>query len=84
MASQRRRLGRYGETDFAPAARIARKFGEDLYAGFEYYADFGKIGDFQKLADQQHTLFAVTDFKFPIFDVNFGIGYELPPNPPGW
>jgi len=43
-------FGKYGEADFAPAARIARKFGEDLYAGFEYYADFGKIGDFPKLA----------------------------------
>jgi len=43
-------FGKYGEADFAPCARIARKFGEDLYAGFEYYADFGKIGDFPKLA----------------------------------
>jgi hypothetical protein len=72
-------FGKYGEADFAPAARIARKFGQDLYAGFEYYADFGKIGDFSKLADQQHTLFAVTDFKFGVFDVDFGIGYGLTP-----
>jgi hypothetical protein len=70
-------FGRYGEADFAPAARIARNFGQDLYAGFEYYADFGKIGDFSKLADQQHTLFAVTDFKLGVFDVDFGIGYGL-------
>jgi len=72
-------FGRYGEADFAPAARLARKFGEDLFAGFEYYADFGKIGDFSKLADQQHTLFAVTDFKLGVFDVNFGVGYGLTP-----
>jgi hypothetical protein len=72
-------FGKYGEADFAPAARIARKFGQDLYAGLEYYADFGKIGDFSKLADQQHTLFAVTDFKFGVFDVDFGIGYGLTP-----
>lgn len=72
-------FGKYGEADFAPAARIARKFGQDLYAGFEYYADFGKICGFSKLADQQHTLFAVTDFKFGVFDVDFGIGYGLTP-----
>jgi hypothetical protein len=72
-------LGKYGEADFAPAARAARKFGEDLFAGFEYYADFGKIGDFNKLADQQQTLFAVTDFKLGVFDVNFGVGCGLTP-----
>src|SRR6516225_7612805 len=56
-------FGKYGETDFAPAWRLARKFGDDLYAGFEYYSDLGKIGDFKSLDEQQHTLFAVTDFK---------------------
>lgn len=70
-------FGKYGEADFAPAARVARKFGPDLYAGFEYYADFGKIGDFKPLPEQQHTLFAVTDFKLGVFDVNFGVGYGL-------
>jgi hypothetical protein len=70
-------FGKYGETDFAPAARLARKFGPDLFAGFEYYADFGKIGDFKSVDQQQHTLFAVTDFKLGVFDVNFGVGYGL-------
>jgi hypothetical protein len=70
-------FGKYGEADFAPAARVARKLDRDLYAGFEYYADFGKIGDFKPLAEQQHTLFAVTDFKLGVFDVNFGVGYGL-------
>ncbi|HUO01088.1 MAG TPA: hypothetical protein VMU69_33235, partial [Bradyrhizobium sp.] len=72
-------FGKYGEPDFAPAARVARKFGEDLYAGFEYYADFGRIGDFGKFADQQHTLFAVTDFKLGVLDVDLGVGYGLTP-----
>lgn len=72
-------FGRYGEADFAPAARLARNFGNDVFAGFEYYADFGEIGNFSKLADQQHTLFAVTDFKAGVFDVNFGVGYGLTP-----
>jgi hypothetical protein len=72
-------FGKFGEADFAPAARIARKLGPDLFVGLEYYADFGKIGDFAKLPDQQHTLFAVTDFKLGVFDVNFGVGYGFTP-----
>jgi hypothetical protein len=72
-------FGKYGEADFAPAARLARKLGPALYAGLEYYSDFGEIGHFGKLADQQHTLFAVTDFQIGVLDVNFGIGYGLTP-----
>jgi hypothetical protein len=70
-------FGKYGEADFAPAVRVAKKFGQDLAAGFEYYSDFGKIGDFSALSEQQHTLFAVTDFKFGVFDVDLGIGHGL-------
>ncbi|WP_229195374.1 hypothetical protein [Bradyrhizobium acaciae] len=70
-------FGRYGEADFAPAARVARKLKDDVYVGLEYYADFGKIGDFSPLAEQQHTLFAVTDFKVGDFDIDFGVGYGL-------
>jgi hypothetical protein len=70
-------FGKYGQADFAPAARVARKLGPDLFAGLEYYADFGEIGHFAKLAGQQHTLFAVTDFKLGVFDVDFGVGYGL-------
>jgi hypothetical protein len=77
-------FGKYGEADFAPAARVARNIGRDLYVGLEYYADFGKIGDFAGLADQQHTLFAVTDFKFGVFDVNLGAGYGLTPQSDRW
>lgn len=72
-------FGRHGEVDFTPAVRVARKFGDDLFAGFEYYADFGEIGNFKKLSDQSHTLFAVTDFKVGDFGVNFGVGYGLTP-----
>src|SRR5216684_2480803 len=70
-------FGKNGEADFAPAARLARKLGPDLFVGLEYYADFGEIGNFLKPADQQHTLFAVTDFKLGVLDVNFGVGYGL-------
>jgi hypothetical protein len=72
-------FGKFGEPDFAPAARLARKLAPDTFIGLEYYADFGEIGAFPKLADQQHTLFAVTDFKLGVFDVDFGVGYGLTP-----
>ena len=72
-------FGKYGQADFTPAARLARKLGPDLFVGLEYYADFGEIGNFLKPADQQHTLFAVTDFKLGVFGVNFGVGYGLTP-----
>ena len=77
-------FGKYGEADFTPAARLARKLGPDLFVGLEYYADFGEIGNFAKFADQQHTLFAVTDFKLGDFGVNFGIGYGLTPASDRW
>ena len=72
-------FGKYGQADFTPAARLARKLGPDLFVGLEYYADFGEIGNFLKPADQQHTLFAVTDFKLGVLGVNFGVGYGLTP-----
>ncbi|MGO4715379.1 hypothetical protein [Bradyrhizobium sp. 2TAF24] len=70
-------FGRYGEVDFAPAARLARKLDQDLFVGLEYYADFGEFGHFGKFSEQQHTLFAVTDFKVGEIDVNFGVGYGM-------
>src|ERR1700692_3626672 len=77
-------FGKYGEADFAPAARVARKLAPDTFVGLEYYADFGEIGNFSRLADQQHTLFAVTDFKLGVFDVDFGVGYGLTPASDRW
>lgn len=72
-------FGKYGEADFTPAARLARKLTPDFSIGLEHYADLGEIGNFKKLSDQQHTLFAVTDFKLGVFGVNFGVGYGLTP-----
>jgi hypothetical protein len=70
-------FGAGGETDFAPAARLARKLGEDFFVGAEYYSDFGKIGNFLPFQEQQHALFAVTDFKVGVVDVELGLGYGL-------
>jgi hypothetical protein len=77
-------FGKFGQLDFAPAVRLARKLDKDLFVGLEYYADFGEIGNFPKLADQQHALFAVTDFKLGVMDVNFGVGYGLTPSSDRW
>ncbi len=77
-------FGTFGEVDFAPAARLARKLAPDTYIGLEYYADFGPIGAFPKFEDQQHTLFAVTDFKLGVFDIDFGVGYGLTPASDRW
>jgi hypothetical protein len=68
-------LGSGGEADFAPALRLARNLGNDRYIGLEYYADFGKIGSFLPLQQQSHQLFAVTDFKISVVDVELGVGY---------
>jgi len=72
-------FGEYGETDFAPAVRLARNLGEDRFIGVEYYADFGKLDDVLPLSQQSHQLFAVTDFKLADFDVELGLGYGLTP-----
>jgi hypothetical protein len=77
-------FGRFGEQHFVPAARLARKFDQDLFFGFEYYSDFGQIGRVPTFANQEHTLFAVTDFKLGVIDVNFGVGYGLTPVSDRW
>jgi hypothetical protein len=68
-------FGSAGETDFAPALRLARNLGNDRYIGLEYYADFGKIGNFLPLQQQSQQLFAVIDFKVSKVDVELGAGY---------
>ena len=72
-------FGSGGETDFAPAARLARNLGHDFFIGAEYYSDLGQIGHFLPTQEQQHTLFAVTDFKVGDFDVQLGLGRGLTP-----
>ena len=72
-------FGSGGETDFAPAARLARNLGHDFFIGAEYYSDLGQIGHFLPTQEQQHTLYAVTDFKVGDFDVELGLGRGLTP-----
>jgi hypothetical protein len=70
-------FGSGGETDFAPAVRLVRNLGNDGFVGGEYYADFGQIADVLPLQEQSHTVFAVTDFKVGVVDVELGLGYGL-------
>jgi hypothetical protein len=72
-------FGAGGEADFAPALRLARNLGNDWYVGLEYYGDYGKIGDFLPLQQQSQQLFAVTDFKAGVVDVELGVGYGFTP-----
>ena len=70
-------FGTNGEIEFAPAARVARKFGDDLAFGVEYYTDLGPFRRFLPLSEQQHTIYGVIDFKIGRFDIDFGLGYGL-------
>jgi|GraSoi2013_100cm_1033763.scaffolds.fasta_scaffold59687_1 hypothetical protein len=70
-------IGQNGGADFAPAARFARKLGENFAVGFEYYTDLGRPQDRLPFNEQQHNLYAVVDFKIGRFDVNAGVGYGL-------
>ena len=72
-------FGAGGEADFAPALRLARNLGNDWYVGLEYYGDYGKIGDFLPWQQQSQQLFAVTDFKAGVVDVELGVGYGFTP-----
>ena len=70
-------FGPLGSVDFAPAARIARALGGDVWLGAEYYSNFGPFSNIGTIEGQQHTLFAVIDFSAFGFDVNFGVGFGL-------
>jgi hypothetical protein len=77
-------FGRYGDIDFVPAARLARKITGDLQLGVEYYTDLGRPGSFLPFEQQGHQVFAVADFKVGVIDVDFGIGYGLTEGSDRW
>jgi len=77
-------FGTLGDVNFVPAARLARKLGEDLFLGVEYYSDLGRPGSFPSFEQQAHQLFAVVDFKVGVVDVDFGIGYGLTEGSDRW
>src|SRR5262249_3048623 len=66
-------------SEFVPAARFARKLGENLAVGVEYYTDLGPLQSWLPFNEQQHNIYAVVDFKIGRFDVNAGVGYGLTP-----
>jgi hypothetical protein len=72
-------FGQNGGAAFAPAARFARKLGENLSVGLEYYTDLGPLQSRLPFNEQQHNIYAVVDFKVGRFDVNAGVGYGLTP-----
>jgi opacity protein-like surface antigen len=70
-------FGKNGEVTFAPNARLARNFGEDLALAVEYYTDLGPIGHFLPFKEQGHNIYGVVNFKVDRFDFEFGVGYGL-------
>ena len=72
-------FGQNGGAEFVPAARFARKLGENLAVGVEYYTDLGPLQRWLPFNEQQHNVYAVVDFKIGRFDVNAGVGYGLTP-----
>ncbi len=70
-------FGTLGTFDFVPAARLARKLGDDVFIGIEYYADLGAPGSFPSFQQQSHQVFGVVDFKVGEIDVDFGLGYGI-------
>jgi hypothetical protein len=70
-------LGSGATTALAPAARLTRKITETFDVGVEYASTLGGIGSIAPLSQQAHIVYAVTDFKLGVVDVNLGIGYGL-------
>ena len=70
-------FGPFSYADFAPAARLGRKLGENTFLALEYYADFGSFGSFSSFPEQQHQLFGVVDFRVGMIDVDLGVGYGV-------
>ena len=70
-------FGPSGSNNFAPAARLAHKVGNDVWVGTEYYAAYGPLGSFSPASQQQHSLFGVVDFKMFGLDVDLGLGFGL-------
>jgi hypothetical protein len=66
-----------GDAAFAPAARLARQVSGETWLGVEYYSAYSPIGAIPPADQQQHTLFAVADFRVWGLDVNLGIGAGL-------
>jgi hypothetical protein len=73
-------FGPYGEVDFAPAVRLARALGKEIWIGAEYYGDFGPLGNFSQGGQQKHTIFGVIDFTLFTLDINIGVGWGLTPS----
>jgi hypothetical protein len=63
-----------GDAVFAPAARLARNVGGDIWLGVEYYSSYSPIGGFAAANQQQHSLFGVIDFKVFGLDIDLGLG----------
>lgn len=60
--------------DFAPASRLAHKFGQEWTFAIEAYGDYGPIHNFTAFRDQSHQFYFVTDHAVKGVDVEAGVG----------
>jgi hypothetical protein len=59
---------------FSPAAKVARRVGDDVFLGLEAYRDVGSFGGFNRFGDQATYLFLTLDVGRGPLPFNFGIG----------
>lgn len=63
--------------DFAPATRLAYRFGKDWAIAAEEYDDFGPLRQFLPGSQQSHQLFAVADYGGLPVSIEGGAGFGL-------
>jgi hypothetical protein len=63
-----------GNLEFVPATRVAYKINKTWAVAAEEYADLGPLRQFMPIHDQFHEVWAVTDYKGKVVNVEAGIG----------
>ena len=64
---------------FVPAERVAYNFSEKWAAALEHYSNYGALRQLPSLSEQDHTLFAVVNYKGEPNGIEFGIGHGFTP-----
>ena len=69
--------GGFGNLEFVPATRVAYNVNDKWAVAAEEYADLGPLRHFLATGDQFHEVWAVTDFKTKIVDIETGVGVGM-------
>ena len=68
-------VGRHMTPELAPASRVAYALSDSWTIGLEHYSELGPINNLLGLSRQSHTGYAVVDWAFEPYDIEFGIGH---------